>query len=176
MKTLSGSLLVLFVSAAAHAGGGAKQVQVPIDAAKWEQPFGPDGISTSEVAGDKKKGPYTVLMKFPAGFDSGWHTHDADYSGVVIAGTLENVEQGGEADAKPLPAGSWWSQPAKKNHVTRCAAGAECLALLSIKGGFTFHPMTPEGKPAPAPKKDDAAAKPAAPAAKKDDAAAKPAK
>ena len=27
-----------------------------------------------------------MFMKFPAGFDSSWHTHDSDYSGVVVKG------------------------------------------------------------------------------------------
>ena len=49
------------------------------------------------------KGPYAVMMKMPPGFDSGWHTHDFDYTGVVLAGTIENIEQGGEAASKSMP-------------------------------------------------------------------------
>ena len=153
-------ILAALVSAAvAYGAGPAKQTQLPVGDIKWEEPFGPGGPKTGAASGDIKKGPYSFFMKTPAGFDSNWHTHDTDYTGVVLAGTVQNIEQGAEADAKPLPPGSLWIQPAKKNHTTKCDAGTDCIMFIALKGGFTFHPMTAEGKPAPAPKKDAAALK-----------------
>jgi quercetin dioxygenase-like cupin family protein len=133
-------------------GAPAKQVQMPAADLKWEE-VGPT-LKMAEVSGNKKTGPYNFFLTMTAGSESSWHTHDADYTGVVVSGTVENIEQGGEADAKPLAAGSAWTQPAKKNHNTKCAAGADCVMFIMGKGGFTFHPMTAEGKPAPAPAKD----------------------
>src|SRR5438128_415575 len=112
-------LAAVSIASIALAGAPGKQVQVPADTLKWEEPFGPGSIKTAKVSGDPKKGPYNLFMKMPAGFDSGWHTHDAEYTAVVVAGTIENIEQGGEADAKALPQGSSWTQGAKKNHVTK---------------------------------------------------------
>ena len=154
-------LAVVSVASFAFGAAPAKQIQVPVEGLKWEEPFGPGGIKVAAVSGDAKKGPYVVFMKMPKDYDSGWHTHDADYVGVVVAGTIENIEQGGEADAKPLNAGSEWWQGAKRNHMTKCTGPTECTTFLSIKGGFTFHPMTAEGKPAPVVKKEPAAAQPA---------------
>jgi quercetin dioxygenase-like cupin family protein len=131
------------------AAGPSKPVQVSADELKWEDA---GGHQTAEVSGNKKSGPYVFFMRFPAGSDSGWHTHDADLTAVVVSGTVQNYEQGGEADAKPLPPGSWWTQPGKKNHVTKCQPGADCVFLVTSKNGWSFHPMTPEGKPAPAAK------------------------
>ena len=154
MKKLLMLAAVSFASIGFAAAPG-KQVQVPVESLKWEEPYGPGAIKVAAVSGDAKKGPYAVFMKMPPGYDAGWHTHDADYIGVVVTGTIENIEQGGEADSKPLNPGSEWAQAAKRNHDTRCVSATECTIFLSIKGGFTFHPMTPEGKPVPPPAKDD---------------------
>jgi hypothetical protein len=159
-------LLAVSVASAAFAAP-AKQTQLPVEGLKWEEPMGPGSIKLAKISGDEKKGPFNAFLKMPAGHESGWHTHDADYTGVVLSGTIENVEQGGEADAKPLAAGSAWTQPGKRNHSTKCTGPSECLIFLGIKGGFTFHPMTAEGKPAPAPKKEAMAAPAAKEEAKK---------
>lgn len=152
----------------------AKQVQVLADGLTWSE-LSPM-LKMAPISGDQKKGPFTMELKMTAGTESGWHTHDAEYTGVVISGTVENIEQGGEADAKPMGAGSVWTQPAKKNHNTKCAAGTDCVTVIMIKGGFTFHPKTAEGKDAPPPAKADAKAEPAKDAAKKEPAKAEPAK
>ena len=146
MKKLSFALL--FASALAFAAPK-PQVQVTADSLVWTEPFGPGSIKVAKVSGDEKKGPYFVIMKMPPGFDSGWHTHDFEYTGVVLAGTLENIEQGGEAASKPIPAGSSWTQMGKVNHMTKCTAATECMSYLAIKGGFTFTPKMPDGKPMP---------------------------
>jgi hypothetical protein len=154
-------------------GAAPKQTQVPAEGLTW-QDMGPN-LKMAPISGDMKKGPFTCELKMTAGTESGWHTHDADYSGAVVSGTVENIEQGGEADAKPLTAGSFWTQPAKRNHNTKCAAGADCVTVIMIKGGFTFHAKTADGKDAPPPPKADAKAEPAKAEPAKKDAAAKPA-
>ncbi len=157
-------------------GAAPKQTQVLAEGLTFSD-IGPN-IKMAPISGDQKKGPFTFELKMGAGAESGWHTHDGDYTGVVVSGTVENVEQGAEADAKPMGPGSVWTQPAKKNHNTKCAAGADCVTVILSKGGFTFHPKTPEGKDAPPPAKADAKAEPAkGDAAKKEPAKpAEPAK
>lgn len=120
---------------------------------KWEQPMGPGGPSVAFVVGDpKSKGKAEFFLKFPGGFDSGWHTHDADYDAVVLKGTMTAQAQGEAAEVQ-LPTGSFFGEPGKKNHRNSCAKGGECVIFCRSEKGFTFHPMTPEGKPAPAPDK-----------------------
>jgi quercetin dioxygenase-like cupin family protein len=155
-------------------GAAPKQVQVVADGLTWSD-ISPM-MKMAPISGDQKKGPFTFEMKMTAGTESGWHTHDGEYSGVVIAGTVENIEQGGEADAKPMGAGSFWTQPAKKNHNTKCAAGTDCVVVVMVKGGFTFHPKTAEGKDAPPPAKAEAKADTKAEPAKKEPVKAEPAK
>jgi len=139
------------------------QVQIPADTVVWAEPFGPTGPKFSKVSGDEKKGPYSFFLKMAAGSESGWHTHDCDYTAVVISGTAHNIEQGGEAAAKPMPPGSSWTQPAKGNHLNKCDPGADCVVYIHQAKGFSFTPKTADGKAVPkeAPKKEEAAAAPA---------------
>ena len=126
---------------------------------KWESPMGPQGPSFAFVVGDMKtKGkPASLFMKFPAGFDSSWHTHDSDYSGVVVKGIVTHQVQGGEE--KKLTAGSYWTNNAKVNHTNKCLAeGGECIIFGTNPKGFSFTPKTADGKDVPAPPKDAAKA------------------
>jgi hypothetical protein len=138
-------LCIVFLGSVSFAAG--KSAQFPAEELKWVEAT-PGGPQMAEVAGNKKSGEFQFFLRFTAGSDSGWHTHDADMTAVVISGVVQNFEQGGEADAKPLAAGSYWTQLGKKNHMTRCQAGADCVFFVTSKNGWTFHPMTAEGKPA----------------------------
>jgi len=122
---------------------------------KWESPMGPQGPSFAFVQSDMKtKGkPVSFFMKFPAGFDSSWHTHDSDYTAVVVKGVITHQVQGGEEHK--LTAGSYWTQGAKGNHTNKCLAeGGECTVFANAPKGFSFTPKTAEGKDVPAPPKD----------------------
>lgn len=103
------------------------------------------------VRGDPSKGAYDMLVRYKPGFDSGWHTHDAGYRGMVLEGTITNPVQG---DAKPrqLAKGGYWYQPAGQNHATRCVSDTACLVFAHSDGGMTYHPTTADGKPGPLPK------------------------
>jgi hypothetical protein len=109
--------------------GAAKSVQLPSDALKWEDSIAP-------VSGDRKKGPFSFFLRLSAGSESGFHVEDSEWSGVVITGVLEQIEQGGEAEAKPLPPGSYFLTPAKKSRNTVCTAGADCLLYVTAKSGL----------------------------------------
>ena len=155
MKKLFASAVSLSASAAfgADAKGG---IRMPADQLKW-QPMGSTGASVAWVVGDgKTKGPVALFMKYPAGFDSGWHTHDGDYVATVVKGTMTAQDQSDAAETL-LPAGSAFGEPGKKNHRNGCTKDGECIIFFRMEKGLTFHPMTPEGKPAPAPKPGDAA-------------------
>jgi hypothetical protein len=130
-------------------GGAVRQlVQRPSAELKWEE-FFPGGPLESFVTGSKeaKAGPTEFFIKFKGGFDSGWHVHESDYTGVVLSGTVIETSPGGEA-AKPLTAGSYYMQPAVV-HRTQCAAGADCLVWISEPGRFSFTPTDETGKPLP---------------------------
>ena len=144
------------LSATAALAAAKPSPRVPAADLKWDQPMGPNGPSVAFVSGDaKSKGSTEFFFKFPAGFESGWHTHDGNYGAVVIKGTMTAQAQGDTADTQ-LPVGSYFGEPAKKNHRNSCTKESECVIFVHSEKGFTFHPMTAEGKPVPAPKADAA--------------------
>lgn len=123
---------------------------------KWDMPYGPQGPGFATVHGDakKKNAPTQMLMKFPAGFDSGWHTHDGEYQSVVVKGTMIHQVQGGQEHK--LPHGSHWTNGAKVNHRNACVAeGGECVIFAVLPKGFSFTPKTAEGKDVPAQPKTE---------------------
>lgn len=150
--TISAVLLSAF---AALAGDYKKEsIHMSPDELKWESPNGEQGPQVANASGDAKKGPNAVFMKFPAGFDSGWHTHNGWYTATVVKGTVTAQAQG-EAAPKELPVGSFFAEPAKKNHRNTCTKDGECIVFGYQEKGNTFNPMDEAGKPV----KPDAAKK-----------------
>jgi len=140
----------------ASAGPAPKLVAFPAGELKWE-PFFPGGPDEAFIVGTKeaKKGPTAFFIRFKAAFNSGWHTHESAYTGIVLAGTLIETSKG--QDAVKLPAGSYYLQPSVV-HKTECAPGADCLVWIYEDGKFSFAPTDEAGKPLPAPKAPAAAA------------------
>jgi hypothetical protein len=127
---------------------------------KWDDVGGPKlGLLT----GDYKKGPYGALMKIPAGFTSPLHSHTGACEAVEIAGTSSHWMKGEDGTkAKKMTPGSYWSIPAKLEHVSACAPGTDCVMYIWQKTKFDYVPA-----------KDAMPAKDAAPAKAKDAAPAK---
>jgi len=123
-------------------------VQRPAGEQKWEE-FFPGGPVESFITGTKesKTGPTEFFIKFKAGFDSGWHVHDSDYTGIVLAGTIVETSPGSEA-AKPMGPGSYYMQPSVV-HRTQCSPGADCYVYIYEPGHFSFTPTDESGKPLP---------------------------
>lgn len=128
-----------------------KLTSFPAGELKWE-PFFPGGPEEAFVIGSKesKKGPTAFFIRFKGGFDSGWHTHESAYTGIVLSGTIVETSKGQAAER--LGAGSYYLQPTVV-HKTVCAAGADCLLYIYEDGKFSFTPTDEAGKPLPAAKK-----------------------
>ena len=150
MKPLMAMLLCLSATAAVaqekEKDFKKESIAIPADNLKWEQPYGPQGPSVAVVG--NKKGPCAIYFKMAAGSESGWHTHDGWYIGTVIKGTATSQGQG---DAQPtvLPQGSFFSEPAKKNHKNTCTADGECIVFNWAEKCVTYNPKTADGKAPP---------------------------
>jgi Domain of unknown function (DUF4437) len=174
MKNLIAAVAVIAASAAFAADpkpADHRKVSIYLPAAdlKWMpmDPAHPDGPQLALATGDAKKGPVAMFMKFPAGFDSGWHVHKNWYVGTVIKGTLTSQGQG-DAAAKELPVGSFFSEPGMKNHKNTCLAGSECMIFGYLEKGHDFEPRGEDGKKlAAAPAKKDEGKAAAAPGTEK---------
>jgi quercetin dioxygenase-like cupin family protein len=123
-------------------------LQLPAEELKWDE-FYPGGPVESFIVGSKeaKHGPTAFFIKFKAGFDSGWHVHESEYTAVVLSGTMLETSKGSDA-AKPLGAGSYYKQPTVV-HRTQCTAAADCMLYIFEAGRFSFTPTTEDGKPLP---------------------------
>jgi len=88
---------------------------------KWESQGGLalNGIEQANLVGDPSKpGPYTIRLKFPAGYKLAPHTHP-DYREVtILSGTWYTGygEKFDEGALKALPAGSFYTEPANLAH------------------------------------------------------------
>jgi quercetin dioxygenase-like cupin family protein len=119
---------------------GKNLITTPIDAVEFRpmDPKKPDSIQLAVVEGDLKTGPSAFYLKFKPGFKGPIHNHDADYHAVVIKGSPKHWAAGQEAQAKPLPPGSYWFQPGKEFHGDACPGPDECVVLVVSTGKFTF--------------------------------------
>lgn len=105
---------------------------------KWMAAEGFQGVNTATVQGDAAKGAHHSFMKFDSGFSAPLHNHTSDHYVAVIAGTLILNVDGVE---HRLPAGSYFSFKNKKNHITSCAPGAECLLFADVRGKWDVVPQ-----------------------------------
>jgi len=132
--TLSVSMVVM----AAENAGATQDVVWPADAIKWE--VGPvPGTHVAALWGDwMKGGPYGVLVKFDAGLMNPLHKHTQTLKIVVLKGTFVHQPAGGVVTK--LGPGSYLMQAAGSNHVSGCAAGADCEFFMTSADTFDLIP------------------------------------
>lgn len=144
----AGRLLALMVSAglpagcAAQAGDAAfdpdKQTVLPAAAVDYQN-INP-AIRMGAAWGDRSKGRHGTFGRFPANFQTPFHTHSGAYHGVVLAGTMTNPFEG-EASPPRMTAGSYWYVPANTVHATACVSDMPCQFYFHAAGAFDFMPV-----------------------------------
>lgn len=147
-------LVVAALAGTAAAKGAPPAIQTIVTGdEKWVDLMGAGGPQMSVLWGNPMKGGDSgFLLKLPGGFVSPPHSHSGAYWATTVSGTTShwNAEGGSEADAKPLPAGAFVMMPAKLNHVSKCAAGADCVVMIHMIGKFDFVPMKEKSPARPA--------------------------
>ena len=118
-------------AAAKEAKKGGNAVLIPASDLKWTDVPGFPGVKMAVMDGDPAKGPHHSMLKFAGGFAADLHHHSSDHYGTVVAGTLVLTVDGKE---NKLPAGSYFSFKGKKQHATKCEAGADCVLSLDARG------------------------------------------
>jgi len=108
----------------------------PIDAKAGDK-----GPQMAVVFGDPKAAgkPLGFLLKLPAGFKPGPHTHTSDDYAVVVQGSAHNFVPGADEGAA-LTAGGTWFQPGKKVHDNHCDSKEDCILFVYTPAGFDFVP------------------------------------
>jgi quercetin dioxygenase-like cupin family protein len=99
----------------------AAPVALTADKMKWSTQGGLalPGLEQVSLVGDPSKpGPYTIRLKFPAGYKLAPHTHPDSREVTILSGTWFTGygEQADPALLKVLPAGSFYTEPANVPH------------------------------------------------------------
>ena len=113
------ALVVSFATAAL--AQNAAPLAVTADNMKWSSQGGLalPGLEQVSLVGDPAKpGPYTIRLKFPAGYKLAPHTHPDSREVTILSGTWYTGygEQADPALLKALPAGSFYTEPANVAH------------------------------------------------------------
>jgi quercetin dioxygenase-like cupin family protein len=87
--------------------------------------------------GDPGKGSGHFLLKLPDGFAAPLHHHSSDHFVTVVSGTLSLTVDGTETR---LPAGSFFVFRGKKEHLTRCEPGSDCVLSVDVRGKWDVVP------------------------------------
>jgi hypothetical protein len=77
------------------------------------------GMEQLKLVGDPAKpGPYTIRLKFPAGYKLAPHTHPDSREVTILSGTWYTGygDKFDQATLKALPAGSFYTEPANVAH------------------------------------------------------------
>lgn len=123
------SLLTLAVAVTAASMGAAALGQdrslAPVALTAEEMKWSPQGslalpgLEQVSLVGDPSKpGPYTIRLKFPAGYKLAPHTHPDPREVTILSGTWYTGygEKSDSSLLKALPAGSFYTEPANLPH------------------------------------------------------------
>jgi quercetin dioxygenase-like cupin family protein len=131
---------VVFVETVGTTGGGTASEKrafeltwAPLDAADAKSP------QAAIIWGDPKAGASGMLVKIAAGNPPSWHIHRNDYHGVVLAGSLDNLESGHEP--KEMPPGGYIYEPGGNKHTRNCKGTTECLVYVHFMGAYDVKAM-----------------------------------
>ncbi len=105
----------------------------------WE-PYAPGAaLQVAKLWGDRAKGgDYGILLKLPAGYVAGMHSHSADSEAVLVQGTWVHTVDGDPTSNRDLVPGAFVFQPGKQNHDDLCKGKVECIVFVHQRGRGDF--------------------------------------
>jgi hypothetical protein len=110
---------------------------VRVDQLPWykESPALP--VELAPLWGDRMEGEAGTLLRTPPEFDSGLHSHTADYWAVVVQGTWKHwVPATGEGVGLTLEPGAHWTQIHTQPHQDACVSEVPCVIFLFNKDPY----------------------------------------
>jgi hypothetical protein len=109
----------------------------PADKLPWyrESPAMP--VDLAPLWGIRAQGEAGTLLRTPGGFESGLHSHTADYWAVVVQGTWKHwVPTTGEGVGLLLEPGAHWTQIHTQLHQDACVSKVPCVIFLFNKAPY----------------------------------------
>lgn len=151
-KTIAAAMAAAVMAAMAApmeagAKGGGAATLTPAADVKWTDVEDFPGVKMASLRGNPAKGPNHIMVKLPGGFSAPLHHHTSDHFVTVVGGTIVLTVDGKETK---LPPGSFFSFTGRKQHLTKCDAGADCTLFVDNRGKWD---IVPEGQKKTAAKK-----------------------
>lgn len=146
-KAILSGAVVVAVAGLSYAAGAAKAktepVRIPAGELHWEAYAPGVPLQIAALWGDRAKGgDYAMLLKLPAGFDSGMHAHTLDYRAIGVQGTWVHTQEG-ETSAPELGPGSFVMQPGKQFYSDACKGKQDCIVFIHQHGKSDYIPAKP---------------------------------
>ncbi len=94
-------------------------------------------VKVVDLSGDRVRGPFSCMIKLPAGYALPLHVHTSDLRIVIVSGTLVHRSEG-----KPeirLPPGSYLVEPAGLRHATTCDPASDCVVFAEGDKKFDLN-------------------------------------
>ena len=86
-----------------------------------------------------KDADYGMLVKMPAGFSTGMHSHSSDYDSIEIQGKKIHRSKD-EATSEPYTAGSYSHETPGHVHEDVCLGPEDCIVFIHQGKKFDFIP------------------------------------
>jgi hypothetical protein len=137
LGTLPVATAVLLVAASVVLAQPVANRYLPANKLPWykESPSLP--VELAALWGTRDKGEAGTLLRTSPGFDSGPHSHTADYWAVVIQGTWKHwVPSTGEGVGMTLEPGAHWTQIRTQLHQDACVSKIPCVVFLFNKDPY----------------------------------------
>jgi len=132
--------LALALSVAAGAAAAQPQFEnryIPADELPWYRESPELPVELAPLWGNRVEGEAGTLLRAPPNFDSGLHSHTADYWAVVVQGTWRHwVPSTGEGVGLTLEPGAHWTQVHTQLHQDACVSTVPCVILLFNKDPY----------------------------------------
>jgi hypothetical protein len=119
---------------------------VPADKLPWYRESPDIPVELAPLWGHRATGEAGTLLTAPPGFDSGLHSHTADYWAVVVRGAWRHwVPSTDEGVGLTLEPGAHWTQVHTQLHQDACVSKAPCIIFLFNKDPYVTHFPKQEG-------------------------------
>jgi hypothetical protein len=118
---------------------------IPADKLPWykESPHLP--VELAPLWGTRTEGEAGTLLRTPPGFDSGLHSHTADYWALVVQGTWKHwVPSTGEGVGLSLEPGAHWTQIHAQLHQDACVSKVPCVIFLFNRDSYVTEFPEPD--------------------------------
>ena len=122
-------LVLCAMAAVPVVGAGGAAVTAKADL-KWKE-MGIPGVAAAPVSGDMDKGPSRFFLKYPVGFVTPKHHHNADHYVAVVSGTITLTVDGKDHLLGP---GSYFALTGKASHTAKVEGPSEAVFFIQADG------------------------------------------